>query len=309
MGPSKNTFYIMNNYQKIIFGILLILIFSCGRVNKDTPEFSLEEFNHNGLTREYIFYAPNNLKKDAPLVVVLHGFTSSAEKIMNYSKINTLAEENNFAVVYPQGSFDKNSNTFWNVGYTFHSDVTIDDVDFIVALVKYLQNRYSLSVTNTFLTGMSNGGEMCYLLACNHPEVFSAIAPVAGMMLQSFFDNCDSMNPIPVFAVFGTDDEVTNFNGDLHDEDGWGSYISIPSTIEYWAKRVDYDAVEIDTLRNINVNDSSFIVSECYLNSQTEKEVLFYKVIHGGHEWPGAWGNMDVSISNEIWNFFETHIK
>ena len=117
------------------------------------------------------------------------------------------------------------------------------------------------------------------------------------------------MNPIPVFAVFGTDDEVTKFNGDLNDVDGWGSYISIPSTIEYWARRVDYDTLEIDTLRHINVNDSSFIVSESYLNSQTEKEVLFYMVIHGGHEWPGVWGNMDVSISNEIWHFFKTYIE
>jgi polyhydroxybutyrate depolymerase len=182
-------------------------------------------------------------------------------------------------------------------------------VGYIVELVKYLQNKYSLSTTNTFLTGMSNGGEMCYLIACKHSEVFKAIAPVAGMMLDIFFENCNSMDQIPVFAVFGTNDDVTNFNGDPTNNDGWGSYISIPATIEYWANRIDYETIVIDTLNNINVSDSSYIVSERYSNIQNNKDVLFYKVINGGHEWPGAWGNKDVSISSEIWNFFEAYIN
>ena len=293
----------------ILVYLLTIMLFSCNKTNKKNSEISMEKFNYNGLDREYIYYAPDLLEEDAPLVVVLHGFTSNAENIMSYSDFNELADENNFAVVYPQGSIDKDSNTFWNVGYSFHSGVEIDDVGFIVSLVKYLQNKYLLSVTHTFLTGMSNGGEMCYLIACEQPEVFKAIAPVAGMMLDSFFDNCNSMNQIPVFAVFGTNDDVTNFNGDLNNNDGWGSYISIPATIEYWAKRIDYETLVKDTLKNTNVTDSSYIVSERYLNRQGDKEVLFYKVINGGHEWPGAWGNKDVSISSDIWNFFKIYLN
>ena len=111
-------------------------------------------FEHNGLTREYIYYASENIPEDAPLVVVLHGFTSSAKKIMNYSEMNTIAKENNFTVVYPQGTKDADSNTFWNVGYDFHSGITTDDVDYIVKLVQYLQEKFTLSVTNTFLPGM-----------------------------------------------------------------------------------------------------------------------------------------------------------
>ena len=34
---------------------------------------------HNGLNREYIYYAPANLQVDAPLVFVAHGFTGSAQ--------------------------------------------------------------------------------------------------------------------------------------------------------------------------------------------------------------------------------------
>jgi len=298
--------------RKIIFSVTVLNIFLlfffvyCNK-DKQQSESTLGKFEHNGLIREYIYYAAKNLQKNAPLVVVLHGFTSNAEKIMNYSAMNSIAKENNFAVVYPQGYKDADSNTFWNVGYDFHSDIVIDDVDYIVKLVQYVQEKYSLSVTNTFLTGMSNGGEMCYLLACEHPEVFKATAPVAGMMLQSFFNNCNPMNPIPVFAIFGTNDDVTNFNGDPNNNDGWGAYPSIPFIISYWVELIDYTIVQTDTLPDINKNDNSFVVIEKYLNSQNGNEVLFYKVINGGHDWPGAWGNMDINVSREIWRFFERY--
>ena len=33
--------------------------------------------NHNGLNRLYTLYKPDNLKEKAPLVFVLHGYTSN----------------------------------------------------------------------------------------------------------------------------------------------------------------------------------------------------------------------------------------
>jgi polyhydroxybutyrate depolymerase len=36
---------------------------------------------------------------------------------------------------------------------------------------------------------------------------------------------------------------------------------------------------------------------------------LFYKVVNGGHDWPGAWGNKDINTSEEIWHFFEKYLK
>jgi len=289
---------------------LFILGYLVGCSNLDKPsEILIQKFEHHNLERGYIYYSPENLKKDAPLLVVLHGYTSTAENIMKYSEMNRIADDNNFAVVYPQGTIDKDSNTFWNVGYSFHEGNQVDDIDYIVSLVRYLQAKYFLSERNTFLTGMSNGGEMCYLLICRHPEVFSAAAPVAGMMLKSFFDDCINDYLTPVFAVSGTDDKITSFEGDPNNDDGWGAYVSIPLTIEYWAYKMGYDTIYIDTLDNIDPNDGSYIVSERYLNRLIGEEVKFYKVINGGHEWPGAWGNMDVSISHEIWNFFSNYIE
>ena len=41
-------------------------------------------FSHKGLERTYLLYLPENLEIEAPLVVVMHGYTSSAKNIMSY---------------------------------------------------------------------------------------------------------------------------------------------------------------------------------------------------------------------------------
>ena len=87
-------------------------------------------YNHNGINRDYIFYHPSGLGPQAPLVFVTHGYSSSAQNIMNYSGFNLLALQNQFAVCYPQGTQDNGGNNFWNVGYLFTSGSNVDDVDF-----------------------------------------------------------------------------------------------------------------------------------------------------------------------------------
>ena len=149
-------------------------------------------FSHQGLERTYHLYLPENLIISAPLVVVMHGYTSSAKNIMSYSKMNEVADREGFAVVYPQGTIDTEGNAFFNVGYEFHQTSKIDDVSFIRELVLYLREEYQLSKKNTFATGMSNGGDMSYLLACTASDLFSAVAPVAGVMMKEILDNCNS---------------------------------------------------------------------------------------------------------------------
>ena len=60
------------------------------------------------------------------------------------------------------------------------------------------------------------------------------IAPVAGTMLESIFSTCET-SPIPVFEIHGSNDEVTLWDGDMQNNDGWGAYLSIPDIIDYWS--------------------------------------------------------------------------
>lgn len=283
--------------------MITILLVSCRQPNK--PLF--DTFQHNGLQRQYVYYQPAELNEYRPLLVVLHGFTSDEEKIMDYSKFNELADLNGFGVLYPQGSLDNDSNTYWNVGYSFHKDIQTDDVDFIIQLTELIKSKYHLSSSNTFLTGMSNGGEMCYKMACEQPNAFKAIAPVAGMMLHTFYEQAQN-KPVPVFATFGTADDVTRYEGDSANMDGWGAYQAIEKSINYWVNVNSCKSRTVEILPGPSAADSSYIIKTHYQSTQGGSDVLFYKVVNGGHDWPGAWGNKDLQISQEIWSFFNVYV-
>lgn len=100
--------------------------------------------------------SPENIRHDAPLVMVLHGYgaTVSPDKY----PFRHVADKEGFAVCYPQGKKDGRGKPCWNVGYPFQEDLKRDDTAFLVFLARHLQKNCNLSRANTFVTGMSNGG-------------------------------------------------------------------------------------------------------------------------------------------------------
>lgn len=288
----------------LFFMLMMGWFLSC-----QTPSADRLVFEHDGISREYLFYAPVDLAPSAPLLLVFHGFTSSAETIRDYTDYNHLADQYGFAVAYPQGTLDAEGNTFWEVGYDFHADSSVEDIDFVNQLVPFLQEKHGLSRTNTFAVGMSNGGELCYLLACYLPEMFGAIATVAATMMNTHFDRCHPAETIPLLSIFGTADQTTNYQGDEDNQDGWGAYKSIPDVMEHWATQINYDTLVTDSLPDLVQKDGSRVMLEIYRNSTLDQEFRYYKVMGGGHDWPGAWGNEDINTTEITWAFFERYLE
>ena len=107
-------------------------------------------FDSGGLTRSYLLHVPKQLAQGATLVIVMHGYTSSASNIMAYSGMNDVADEKGFVVVYPQGTIDQRGNAFFNVGYEFHAESEVDDIQFIRDLTAHLQSELALDPNKTF---------------------------------------------------------------------------------------------------------------------------------------------------------------
>jgi polyhydroxybutyrate depolymerase len=292
----------MNQKYKLIILIFVLFYFH----NKTQAQYI--EFEHDGIDRQYIYYEPLDLNEQMPLVIVMHGFGGDANDIRNYSEMNQFANQYGFAVCYPRGTNDSEGDRFWNVGYAFHQNETVDDVGFLSELAGYLQLTHGLNPDYTFATGMSNGGEMCYMLACQAYDTFKAVAPVAGMILQDILDECDNSPPIPLFEIHGSQDSVTPISGDPNNNDGWGAYPSIPFTIDYFSEKNECTTVVTETLPNTDTSDGSYVLSEKHLNGINNNEVWYYKVVGGGHDWPGAWGNMDINAGEEAWLFFQKYI-
>ena len=285
----------------------LTLFFSCSK-NKDQLSFV---FEHDGIAREYMLYIPNTIKPQAPLIFVLHGLGSTNSHIRDYSQMDLVANKNGFVVCYPQGTgstkntiHTKKGSSFWNVGYEIHKNEVVDDVSFLTSLAIYLQQEYDLDPEKTFCTGMSNGGDMSYLLGCQAPEVFKAIASITGCMMEWIYKSCDNNSPIPVFQIHGTRDNITYYDGDIKNRDKWGAYLGVESTIQFWVDHNMCSKSIIDTIGFVN-NESRYIIREKFLNGVDENEVWLHKVIDGGHDWVQKSLEKDFNTSEEIWKFFE----
>ena len=301
--------------------MITLFVVSCKNSRKkDLITLPVQTFLSGGLEREYMLYIPQSAEKNSPLVFMLHGLGSTHTIIMNYSQMNQVADKHGFVVCYPQGirgaentRHTKKGTPFWNVGYETHKNETVDDVSFIKSLAIYLQQEYNLDSEKTFCAGMSNGGDMSYLLGCEAPDIFKAIAPITGCMMGWIYESCNKNDPVPVFQVHGTADKTTYYDGDVDNRDKWGAYMGVETTINFWVDRNECKEVNIDTLPDIDRNDGSIVITEKYTGGRNNNEVWFYKVINGDHEWPPGWpvksGNGDLNTSEEIWKFFQHFIN
>ena len=248
------------------------------------------DFEHNGQIRQYFLHQPNSIQNNAPLVFSLHGYGGGPNWMINNTGMNDIANQNGFAVCYPRGTTDDWNNRFWNVGYDFHEDEDVDDVDFLSSLANYLQIEYGYNPNQTFVTGMSNGGDMSYILGCQASDIFKAIAPVAGCMMLDIYNTCEAP-PISVFEIHGTDDNITLWEGDIENNDGWGSYLSTLDGINFWVENNECQSNE-----NLSGPDEG-VIHHRYFDCIDNKEVWLYEIVGGGHDWPNY-------SSQEIWNFF-----
>ena len=303
----------MFNKIKFLLFLLVLISFSCEKnseENNSTTEINYPYdffFDHNGVNRLYTLYKPDNLKEKAPLVFVLHGYTSNSTNIMNYSKMNEIADQNGFMVCYPQGTTNiYTGQTHWNANLKEMSSVT--DSEFLTDLAKKLQAEFNLSEKNTFACGMSNGGFMSYTLGCERSDTFKAIASITGTMSGYDWNNCNP-NKVPVLQISGTNDMVVPMDGSMSSAGGWGGAPKIQDIMNYWGDINECTQTQTQNLPDSNKTDNSYVSIEKKVDCFNNNQVWFYTVYGGAHTWPGAWGNMDINASEEIWDFFNRYIE
>lgn len=238
-----------------------------------------------------------------PLVVVLHGYGGKA--LGDGLRFIELADLHGFAVCWPQGAEDGTGHSCWNVGYPFQAGYRIDDTAYLRRLVRHLQKNFGVSRRNVFLTGMSNGGEMCYKMAAEHPETFSAIASIAGLTLTSM--STDYRRPVPFMEVHGTDDKTSAWDGDPQNKGGWGAYLSVPSAVSHIVSAnrcVALSTTEIpaEHKRVILHHFTEGIPSR---KGGPSSEVLLYEVRGGDHSWSERY----IPTCDLIWEFFSRYVR
>ena len=252
-------------------------------------------FKHQGMTREYYLYTPQNLKEGAPLVLCLHGYGGSGAH--GNADLMDAADRHGFAICYPDGSPDPRGYKSWNVGYPFQKGMKTDDVDLMVKLSKHLKKEHGFK--DAFLTGMSNGGEMCYLTAQRKPKAFKAIASIAGLTLTDMMP-LKYKEPVPFMEVHGTEDRVSEWTGDPEDKGGWGAYMAVPAALSHIIAANGCVSETITALPRKEGRNQ--VILHHFQGGKAD--VLVYKVIGGDH----SWSDKDMDTCDAVLEFFSHYL-
>ena len=287
--------------MKTLLKTLLTVLLLYGATGVTAQETRTETLRSGGVERTYRLHLPANLPDNAPLVIVLHGYGGDANP--EAFGMNATADRHGFAVCYPQGERDSRGKRGWNVGYPSQAEMPIDDVQFLEELIGHLHRHYGLSRRNVFCTGMSNGGDMCYLLAAQRPDLFAALGPVAGFMSVAILREDKSLQPVPLFEIHGTADPTTRWEGDLTGEGGWGAYLPIPMAVGYWAAKNKCLEHRIDTLSR--GADGLQVIAHRYTGGTDGNEVWLYETLGGKH----SWKKTGVDTCEELWRFFSRYVR
>ena len=289
----------MMNQIKIL---LLLLVFTFPISAQQTIN---ESIIHDGIQRNYIVYIPEiyDGSSAVPLVLNFHGYGSNATQQMFYGDFRDIADTEGFLLVHPEGTLS-NGNQFWNVGFPGTTSSTIDDVGFTEALIDELANSYAIDLDRVYATGMSNGGFMSFLLACQLSEKIAAVASVTGSMTPDTFNDCNAQHPTPVLQIHGTNDSVVPYDGNSI----WT--LPIVDVVSYWVNYNNCDTTPTTTtFPDLDLSDGSTVEHSVYEDGDLGSTTEHMKVIGGGHTWPGSiintpGTNQDIDASMEIWSFF-----
>lgn len=259
-----------------------------------------------GVQREYWLYIPQKLKvhsfviKNSPLVIALHGYDSKSYRY--YPELLEAARDYGFAICIPEGTKDKEGKTGWNVGYPSQKGMRVDDGRFLMNLTRVLQDEMGFSKGSTFCTGMSNGGDMCYMLARRYPNIFKAFASLCGELMIDISERYALKKAVNFMEIHGTDDKLSLWYGDPANKSGWGAYCSVPEAIEELRSASGCAMIDIQELKPYKTGART-VIAHTYSGGANGTEVVLYEVVNGVH----SYFKDDMDVPGTIMAFFKSH--
>jgi polyhydroxybutyrate depolymerase len=295
---------------------IILFLINSGELRAGTQHHELKV---NGLSRTFHVFVPDKLDRTRqfPLVIALHGGATNGEIMERFSGLSETAAKHSFIVAYPNGTGRLRAVRTWNSGRCcgYAQKHNINDVAFIEHLIKFMIEQYHIDPSRVFVTGMSNGGMMAYRVAAEIPERVAAVAAIAGTL---DVDASSIRAPVPVVHFHGTDDQYCPYEG------GRGArslvrvgHNSVKHTIDAWVRANHADPEPIVEEIPDRSDDGTRVVKYTYKTKQDPQNVVLYKIIGGGHSWPGrklrerllGTATMEISANEIMWQFFSAHPK
>lgn len=238
----------------------------------------------NGVTRNCPVYVPQNIEKNKPLLIALHGRWGSGMDMANCTHFELLADTARFIVACPDGlvrsELGGGSNTGWDA-----NGVTDDDVTFFKKIIDYMSEHYDIDRKRVYLCGFSLGGMMTYHCINVASDIFAAFASASGYRLNEYTPVYTCKRRVPIMHLHGKND-------------GFVVYNNLQPLINNWVKAIGANPTPV-------VEEKEGVYTRRhYLPLDGGYEFDFYSLDGYGHEYKNT---DNFNESNVIWNFLRRY--
>jgi poly(hydroxyalkanoate) depolymerase family esterase len=158
---------------------------SSGLEHATPGTFVGRSYTNNAGTRTYKVYVPacysDALGEAVPLVVMLHGCTQSPDDFAAGTRMNALAEQDGFLVVYPAQAIGANGSKCWNWFRSEDQSRDRGEPSLIAGITREIVSNYRVDERRIFVAGLSAGAAMAVILGATYPELYAAVGAHSGL--------------------------------------------------------------------------------------------------------------------------------